>query len=161
MHIYACFFFLVWGLFQISYHQTKWIFQEETPHWSGWPQHPTCFLCVWGKVGESVTQFEKHGRLGRPKCSEVVCTGTAKYNEGKQKSMPRGGLYLHSCSVPGLPPSHKTPTQEAAIGTLDTCPGERDPTFTQWMRTTFGRFQVPTGCPSNVCSAQNRYIAAP
>lgn len=67
---------------------------------------------------------------------------------GNKRACPEeGSIYKAALSVDFIPAT-KHPHRRQPLGhkTL-TCPGERDPTFTQWMRTTFGRFQVPTGCP--------------
>lgn len=42
---------------------------------------------------------------------------------------------------------HSQETQDAVIGTSDTCPGESGPVFAKQMRTASNGFQVATGYP--------------
>lgn len=80
----------------------------------------------------------------------------------RPRSMPRGGLHLHGYSMPGFHPRHKTQeTLEAGMGTFDTCAGEGDPTFTEWMRTMSYEVSGTHRLSLKFCSVWNDHTAAP
>lgn len=61
---------------------------------------------------------ERDGDLVRIKQAEMEASALVQlsFNKGRPRSMPKGHLCLHGCSVPGFHPSHKTLTGDTRCG---------------------------------------------